>query len=131
MKHHKRYHVDYIVRSYKPRKGQGNRYLVAWKGYGPVENTIEPYHLLKGTTALKEFREQQEMKKIERIAKMNRDGVFAVKSIMDHRLVRRKHEFLVHWEGYPSEEATWEPYGTVRDLKALDRWERKHGRLHI
>lgn len=62
---------------------------------------------------------------------MNREGIFEVESIIDHRLIRRKHEFLVQWKGYPIKEATWEPYSTVRDLKALDRWEAKHGRLDI
>ncbi|KAI6119414.1 hypothetical protein EDD16DRAFT_1692706 [Pisolithus croceorrhizus] len=38
---------------------------------------------------------------------------FVVQSIRDHRLVDGMLEFLVFWEGYEEDEATWEPEDTL------------------
>lgn len=34
---------------------------------------------------------------------------YQVEDILDVRVVRNKRQFLVKWEGYPIQEATWEP----------------------
>jgi len=33
--------------------------------------------------------------------------------------------YLVKWEGYSLEDATWEPYEHVKDSKALHVWEKE------
>ena len=35
------------------------------------------------------------------------DNPYTVEAILDHRTVRRKREFLVHWEGYSDTEDSW------------------------
>jgi len=35
------------------------------------------------------------------------DNQYIVEAILDHRTVRRKREFLVHWEGYSDVEDSW------------------------
>jgi hypothetical protein len=32
-----------------------------------------------------------------------------VERVLDHRVVRKRDQWLVSWKGYPLEEATWEP----------------------
>jgi len=36
------------------------------------------------------------------------DNQYTFEAILDHRTVRRKREFLVHWEGYSDTEDSWE-----------------------
>ena len=43
-----------------------------------------------------------------------------MENITDERLRKRKLEYLVNWVGY--QEATWEPYGLVKDTEALENW---------
>ena len=53
-------------------------------------------------------------------------GEFVVKEILDVKgNTKRDLEFLVSWEGFDSEWDTWEPYGIVKDLEALDCFCRK------
>jgi len=40
---------------------------------------------------------------------------FVVKSIESHRDVDGEREFLVYWQGYSNDEASWEPEGTLAD----------------
>jgi Chromo (CHRromatin Organisation MOdifier) domain len=35
------------------------------------------------------------------------DNQYIVEAILDHRHVRRKREFLIHWEGYSDTEDSW------------------------
>ena len=49
---------------------------------------------------------------------------YGVEKILDQKKGRGGSEkYLVKWEGY--ERPTWEPYDFVKDLVALDQWERK------
>jgi hypothetical protein len=41
------------------KAGRGKRYLVAWKGYPPEENTWEPHASISHTTAFEEFQAAQ------------------------------------------------------------------------
>src|SRR5437588_7895171 len=52
--------VEEIVDSYWYGQGRGNhfvQYMVVWAGYGPEENSWEPYEVLQGTAekALQEY----------------------------------------------------------------------------
>jgi RNase H-like domain found in reverse transcriptase/Reverse transcriptase (RNA-dependent DNA polymerase)/Integrase zinc binding domain/Chromo (CHRromatin Organisation MOdifier) domain len=44
---------------------------------------------------------------------------YAVESIKDSRRRRGKLQYLVHWEGYPREEDTWEPVDNVKNAPEL------------
>ena len=39
---------------------------------------------------------------------------FEVSEILDSRIIRRKLEYLVHWQGYDISERTWEPAANLR-----------------
>lgn len=43
------------------------------------------------------------------------DEEFEVEEILDSRLFRRHGQYLVHWTGYHSSEATWEPWEFVKN----------------
>ena len=45
---------------------------------------------------------------------------FMVEEILDHRERRGQREYLVHWQGYPVDEATWEPATNLRDESGRD-----------
>ena len=40
---------------------------------------------------------------------------YIVEAVVDHRQRRGRREYRVHWRGYPSEEATWEPASNLVD----------------
>lgn len=51
-----------------------------------------------------------------------------VERISAHRVSRGKHQFLVHWAGYPVWEATWEPEHNLTNCKELlDEYKSVHG----
>lgn len=51
---------------------------------------------------------------------------YEVESILDQKHRRGGHQqYLVKWKGYAR--PTWEPYSFVKDLAALDLWERSRG----
>lgn len=54
---------------------------------------------------------------------------FVVESIQSHREVDGEREFLVYWEGYSDDEATWEPEGVLADdapNAIREYWKRIH-----
>jgi hypothetical protein len=53
---------------------------------------------------------------------------YTVEKIADHRIRRKKTEYLVQWEGYPREDWTWEPENNLGHCKkALAKYKRSHG----
>lgn len=40
-------------------------------------------------------------------------AVAAIENIIGHRTHNRQRQLLVHWEGYPKAEATWEPFNII------------------
>lgn len=46
---------------------------------------------------------------------------FEVEKILRHRVVRRRHKFLVLWLGYPISEATWEPISALTNASDVVR----------
>ncbi len=58
------------------------------------------------------------------------DEVYVVESIARARnLSNGKREFLVKWKGFPLDRDEWQPEENLKDCKALDVFERKHGTL--
>jgi transposase InsO family protein len=49
-----------------------------------------------------------------------------VREILKHRTINGQHQYLVHWQGYPKEEATWEPRCRVEDEEAFRNFEKEN-----
>ncbi|KNC98040.1 uncharacterized protein SPPG_09377 [Spizellomyces punctatus DAOM BR117] len=53
------------------------------------------------------------------------EGEFKVEAIVDHRTRCGKHQFRIHWAGYPPHEDTWEPEEALTEAsKALEEYWR-------
>ena len=44
---------------------------------------------------------------------------YMVEAVLDERRLNGRHQYLVHWQGYPADEATWEPTGNLLDESGL------------
>jgi hypothetical protein len=56
-------------------------------------------------------------------AKIDKENVsYEVECILDQRIRKGKQQYLVHWKGYPKEEATWEPIENFDDLGIVNRF---------
>lgn len=51
---------------------------------------------------------------------------YEVKSIFEHKIVRRRYLFLVHWKGYPKNESTWEPKENLNCDSVLKKYMKAH-----
>lgn len=40
---------------------------------------------------------------------INSEPEWEVKTILDHRRQQNRHEFLIHWKGFPPDDDSWEP----------------------
>jgi hypothetical protein len=59
---------------------------------------------------------------------------FVVSSIHSHREVEGEREFLVYWEGYSSDDASWEPEDMLTDdapNAIREYWKRVKGTCYI
>jgi hypothetical protein len=81
-----------------------------------VTGKLEDYHI----SSLKAFTSDNEHTNPEEVAQKDY-RTWITESILDHRpkkrrnrLLRSQLEFLVKWQGYPSEENTWEPWCNLR-----------------
>ena len=54
-------------------------------------------------------RRSRKRKASERRVPEARGSFFSINSLIDRRATSLGVEYLVHWEGYTVEEATWEP----------------------
>ena len=45
--------------------------------------------------------------------------------MIDVRIRKGKQEFLVKWEGYDSDENTWEPYNNLKDNAQFKAYQKK------
>lgn len=55
---------------------------------------------------------------------------YVIERIVDVRVQGNCYSFLVHWSGYPVEEATWESYETLQHCRALDEFEQRTGQRY-
>jgi hypothetical protein len=52
---------------------------------------------------------------------------YDVETVLDSRKRRNKMQYLVHWEGYPREDDTWEPVANLKHAQELiDEFHEKH-----
>jgi len=71
---------------------------------------------------------------LRREEKEERETVYNVEYIVAHRRRKHKLEFQVKWEGYPSEQNTWEPEENLLGegtKKLLQVYKVKHGLLKV
>ncbi|MGH9595807.1 MAG: chromo domain-containing protein [Edaphobacter sp.] len=59
------------------------------------------------------------------------EGMFEVTALLDRRRRGNRWEYLVHWSGFPVEEATWEPRANILVLDALQDYEAQHPLPHL
>ena len=52
---------------------------------------------------------------------------FEVETILDSRIYRKRLQYLVHWKGYSTTEATWEPATHVQNApQAIEDFHHTH-----
>jgi hypothetical protein len=56
---------------------------------------------------------------------------YEVEEICNHRDINNRREYLVHWKGYPLEDATWTPVSELGNCKKLFRAYKKSVGLHF
>ena len=60
------------------------------------------------------------MKKKKRVAKQqDKDDVYLVEKVVDKKQLGRKLMYFVKWEGYSSQDNTWEPTANLSNVKHL------------
>lgn len=57
---------------------------------------------------------------------VQQEDEYEVEGILDEKIVRRKHQYLVKWAGYAR--PTWEPASALQDVAALDKWQAEQRR---
>lgn len=57
------------------------------------------------------------------------DGVYLVDYIVSHKKVGRKTMYFVKWEGYESDQNTWEPCSNLSNVKHLIKEYNNRGSL--
>ena len=55
---------------------------------------------------------------------VSEEDVYIAERIVDSRKRKSKREYLVKWEGYPSDENTWQKAGDLPS-ELLDEWKKK------
>jgi hypothetical protein len=83
-----------------------------WLAIHPVfnESYLSPYQLAK-------YRKQQ--KPPPPPIDIEGEPEYTVEEICDSKKYQGKIKYLVHWEGYPTEEDTWEPIENVKNAQKL------------
>ena len=69
-------------------------------------------HEIKRSRRIDDDYVMEPVKKTKRLKKREKQEEYVVESILDHRIDTKNNqiEFLVKWEGYPDEEASWENF---------------------
>ena len=62
----------------------------------------------------------------KRTKKRRQEEGWPVRRIVGSRDSSKGQEFLVKWEGYDTDDDTWEPRKNVKDAEALDEWLAAH-----
>ena len=53
------------------------------------------------------------------LVEIEEDEEFEVSEILDSKIIRKKLEYLVHWQGYDISERTWEPISNLRHVPEM------------
>lgn len=81
-------------------------------------------HPVFNTTALRRYEENsipgREQPPPPSFTDLDGNTRFMVEEILDHRERGGQRQYLVHWKGYPVDEATWEPASNLRDESGRD-----------
>lgn len=62
---------------------------------------------------------------------MSSGSDFIVESILNKRVKNNQIEYLIKWEGYSIEEATWEPVRNLSNIKDMIRRYERYERYEI
>ena len=133
---------SYVLVSY-PGRGPPHKLLPHWAGPMQVLSSdcnhyslrnlatgkLEKHHVMR----LKPFHYDPDETKPEQVALRDRN-MFLVEEVLAHKgSTKRKNSLLfkVKWIGYPVEEATWEPWTSLRDNLVLHRYLRDKELSHL
>lgn len=82
-------------------------------GYGPDDSTWEPVtNLEKAYPAIIDFHrrlKKSPAKKTKKTRKSAAVELYEIESIVAHKLQKGQLLYRIHWDGYGSDEDTWEP----------------------
>jgi hypothetical protein len=129
---------DYVLVSYPGRTP--DKFMSTWRGpliimdvenqtyhcRDLITNKVIPYFIDR----LKPYRGSNDID--PKSLSMADKEEFYVDSIVDHTgdpKQKKSLKFRVRWLGYSPDEDTWEPYKTVRECEALDRYVSEHPEL--
>ena len=109
--------------------------IISLKGSNAVELKLPSsmrIHPVVNVSRIKPYKERLPGQRIDKpgAVTVTEDGdpEYLVDYIVDSCLKRGRLEYLIHWEGYPEEERTWEPEGNLEHApeKVRDFYRRKH-----
>ena len=116
-------------KAYNPPKGRSRKLQPRWFAPFPIKEfneTTEDYKLDLGqryrrqkpwfhVSVLKAYHENNDTKFPTRMFArpepmiINDEPEWEVERILDHRTQQHRHEFLIHWKGFPDDDDSWEP----------------------
>jgi hypothetical protein len=136
------YPIESLVLSLYPHNKVPSKQITKWEGPFRVVSqegsvvTIRNCHSKKEVSRhvsrIKQFYHNEGDTDVEFALCASRDKhEFIVESIMDHTgelkdYKNKDNKYLVKWEGYENDSATWEPYTHVADCSALTEYLAKH-----
>ena len=73
-------------------------------------------------------REEKDLKNlISDLEDSSGEQTYEIQTILEQRISKGKQEYLVHWKGYPVEEATWVPEDHFDGIDVITQfWKKKN-----
>jgi transposase InsO family protein len=132
-------------KAYNPPKGRSRKLQPRWFGPFAIKEfneDTEDYKLDLGyryrrqkpwfhVSVLKQYHENDDTKfptrRFTRPEPMiiDNEPEWEVESILDHRTQQNRHEFLIHWKDFPTDDDSWEPIENLEGAQELiaEYWE--------